>query len=396
MTVNRSSSDRTWVRFGIVGHTDPVNALRIIMGAILMAALAACAPMSASADVASVASAPIATAIPSQTATPDIRPQMTDAAASLQLTNDAAYLAASNATQSAGWTAVSVNATSNAIVLQGTEVQATQQSISKTQTQEPKDEAARATATVQAQINATATGLAENADSEAIRANRVEQQQKVDTGWAFFLIGLMILVGIAAVCVVYYIWRGTENKAESVAAITRAQAKAISDKTAAEIELMKDRDKLSARLRARIQEVGDRAAERMADVKAVKPEATAIVQEPSAEGIEPGTYNATTELVLRTLTKAASIAPLGWDDPVIPPQGLAWGGNGTRQKVVDILVERGLVRTRSGQGAEKGTRVQEYGSIGGLYHAILDGQVVIYDDHPTPLEVTAEAWEKQP
>lgn len=372
-------------------RVDTGDVRRLIAAATLTLALAACAPMPASAGVASVGQAQaLATAIPSQTATPDIRPQMTDAAASLQLTNDAAYLAASNATQAAGWTAVAVNATSNAIVLQGSEVAATQQSMAATQTQAPLDVAASATVAMQQQINATATAIAGIADSEAIRANRVEWAQKVDVGWALFVLAVLALLLIAGVCVVYYIWRGSENRAEGVASINRANAYAIRKKADVEAELMRERDRLAARLQARIREVGDRASERVANVKTVPASSTAVVQEPTSEGIEPGTYNATTELVLRTLKKAASIAPLGWDDPVIPPQGLAWGGNGTRQTVVDLLNERGLVRTRAGQGPDKGTRVQEHGTIRGLYEAIADGQVVIYETRPTPLDVDLE------
>jgi len=377
-------------------------AVRYVIAALALT-LAACAPLPASAGVASVGQAQqLATAIPSQTATPDIRPQMTDAAASLQLTNDAAYLAASNATQAAGWTAVAINATSNAIALQGSEIAATQQSMAATQTQAPLDIAASATVAMQQQINSTATAIADNADSQAIRENRVTWSKRIDVGWALFLLGLMTLAGIAGVCVVYYIWRGSENRAEGVSAIARAEADAkrkraeaeahaITLKAETEAELMRERDRLAARLQARIREVGDRASERMANVKTVPAAATQVIQEPSGEGFAPGTYNATTELVLRTLKKAASIAPLGWDDPVIPPQGLAWGGNGTRQTVVDLLNERGLVRTKPGQGADKGTRVQEHGTIRGLYEAIADGQVVIYETRPTPLEVTANA-----
>jgi len=392
MVLNRSSSVRTGVRFEIMAHTERVNAWRILAGCMMVTALSACAPVPADAgDTSADVPQQLVTAIPSRTATPDVGPALTQSAASLVMTADAARAAAGQATLSAEWTAVSVRATIGAVQIEETEVAATAQSIARTQTQEPIDVAASATVAMQKIVNATATAIALNADSEAMRRDSVEWGKRTNATWGVTQISVAVLILVAAVCLVYYIWRATENKAEGVAAIARAQAQGIRDKTAAEIELMRDRDRLSARLQARIREVSERAAERATNVKAVRAEDTMVVQAPSAEGIEPGTFNATTELVLRTLAKAASIAPLGWDDAVIPPQGPAWGGNGTRQTVVDILNERGLVRTRPGQGPDKGTRIREHGTIRGLYQAILDGQVVIYETHPAPLEVTAEA-----
>lgn len=400
MIAKRSSLDRSGSHSGKLAHNEPMNAWRLMACSLSLVVLSACAPLPADASVAPAYTTPvyevrIATAIPSQTATPDVGPQMTAAAASLQLTNDAAYLAASNATQAAEWTAVAVGLTASAGRLADTEVAATQQAISRTQTQEPLDVAASATVSMQIVINSTATAIAENVDSEEIRANRVEWAKRVDIGWSLFLLTCMALIGIAGVCVVYYIWRWSENKAEEPAAQARALAYATRLKAEAEVDLMRDRDRLAARLRARIQEVSDRAAERAAS--SARPAQSLVpVQAPTSEGIEPGTYNATTELILRTLAKAASITPLGWDDPIIPPQGPAWGGltergsNGTRQKVVDILVENGLVRTERGQGPNRGTRITDHGTIRGLYDAIADGMVVIYD-RPAPIEVTAEA-----